>query len=178
MADATSNLAEIEALLKGIIDGWDFDRPGTDRSLGLDLAGIVGAGIAERSLGEAKSPDGEGWRPNEAKYAARKKEKLGVTNVGVLSGQMLSLQEILGNVDVQPDEVTIRYGSGAAGVEPDGWRADGSGPPGELPTPEQKLEYFEAGGRKVWGLDDAIRAEMTREAADHFGRFVAGEIGG
>ena len=83
--------------------------------MGKDAAKAVAERIAEAAA-DQKTTDDEPFPNNAPEYAAWKDKKYGVgpDAYGRRTGQMLSLESLLGEVDVSGDEVTIRYGTGQA----------------------------------------------------------------
>ena len=110
-----SNLDHVMGQLKQFINSFDFTRPGIEGSMGKDAAHAVAERIAEAAA-DQKTTDGEPFPDNAPEYAAWKDEKYGVgpNAYGRRTGQMLSLESLLGEVEVSGGEVTIRYGTGQA----------------------------------------------------------------
>lgn len=83
--------------------------------MGRDAAKAVAERIAEAAA-DQKTTDDEPFPNNAPEYAAWKDKKYGVgpDAYGRRTGQMLSLESLLGEVDVTRDEVTISYGTGQA----------------------------------------------------------------
>ena len=102
-----SNLNSIARRIDEIVAGIKFTLPGDQGSLGRDLAHKVAEEIIDRTVADRKAADGSPLKPNEPKYAARKKKRYGVEQPLVRTGQLLSLTSVLGKVDVSDDEVTI-----------------------------------------------------------------------
>src|SRR4051812_11189637 len=98
-----SNIDEINAWMDDVIDGIVFTMPGVDQSLGRDLAGAVAEGIADRSVPDAKDPDGGTWDDNREPYKSWKAAKYDAYQPGILTGQMLSLESLLGETAIAAD---------------------------------------------------------------------------
>lgn len=170
--DVDSNINEVKLWLHGIVDSFDFTRPGKDGSLGRDMAGVVAEGIIDRSVPDAVSPDGSGWAANEARYAAWKRAKFAADQPGILSGQMLSLESVRGDVKVTPTEVTMNYGIGSGASRSRTGAALSASQ--QATTDRDKARHFAEGGREFYGMDrqiaDAVVAEVEDAIADHLGR--------
>lgn len=162
MADeTTSNILEFEAEFRELIDGFNFSLPGKDQSLGRDLAGIAAAGIVDRSVSEQAGPNFQAWRPNNPKYTARKLKEFGVDLIGFRTGQMLSLESVMGETTVGDNEVVMRYGTNTPATR----SSTGQGKlKDDEPTDREKAEWFSDGGREFYELDDAD-AEAIFDAA-------------
>lgn len=109
--DASQAIREYFAKLDALVATFDFTRAGAEESMGKDAAHIVGEGILDRSIQEQGGPDGA-WLANDPDYTDWKREHYNVDLIGVRTGQMFSLPSLLGDVDIQPMTVTIRYGTG------------------------------------------------------------------
>jgi hypothetical protein len=91
------------------------------------------------------------WAPNSASWLMVK----GNLPVGVYTGDMLSPANILGNVTTSRNGITVRYAGN--------------------PFDRQKLRWFEASGRKAWGLDEDIRANLREISREKLRRCIRGE---
>lgn len=162
MADQTdSNFLEFEAAFRELMDGFSFQIPGKDQSLGRDLAGIAAQGIVDRSVTEQAGPNFQGWRANDPKYTARKQKEFGVDLIGVRTGQMLSLESVMGQTTVGDDEVEMKYGTNT----PASRSSTGMGKlKADEPTDTQKAGWFTDGGREFYELGD-VDAEAIYDAA-------------
>jgi hypothetical protein len=171
MASVKSNADQVAAWIDRTIDGFSFELPGTDQSLGRDIAGIVAEGMIERAVPGTKAPDGGTWPRNEPKYAAWKRKKFGADQVGILTGQMLSLASMMGQVNVTADRVEMTYGTGET---PTRSQSGAALTPGEkAATDRQKAEWFTAGGRAFYGLDANIAAQVITHAGERFDEYIA-----
>lgn len=172
MAAMESNIDEVARWIDDVVDSVNFTMPGRDASLGRDMAGVVAEGIIDRSVPDAVSPDGGTWAPNEARYAAYKRKKFAADQPGILSGQMLSLESVRGEVKVLPNSVEMTYGIGAT---PSRSR---TGAPlsasQQATTDKDKARHFADGGREFYGLDrtiaEAVMIEVESAIADYIGR--------
>lgn len=162
MADVESNFLEFEAEFKGLIDGFNFTIPGKDQSLGRDLAAGAALMISDRSISEQGNAQGQPWDANERKYKAMKERKHGVYSVGVLTGQMLSLESMKGETTVEANEVVMVYGTN---TEPTKFSTYGDLKPNE-PTDREKAEWFADGGREFYELSEDDANNLIIEAAE------------
>ena len=165
--DVTTNILEHEAEFRRLIDAFDFTSPGKDASLGKDLAVAVANGIVERTTVDQLGSSGSPLKALSTAYKARKVKDHGVGLIGVRTGQMLSLESVLGDVTITADEVTLAYGTGEA---PTKFATHGDLKPNE-PTDREKADWFGSGGREFYAIDEAIAeaaAELAREALQDY----------
>jgi hypothetical protein len=94
---------QMDSILDDLADGIDF----TERGLGQEVLDVGAVGIAERSLGRQSWPDGRPWEANEPRYAASK----GNRPIGVLTGEMLSLEQLKGTREITPRRAVAVYGT-------------------------------------------------------------------
>jgi hypothetical protein len=153
------------------VDSVEFTMPGQDASLGKDCAGVVAQGIIDRSVPDAVSPDGGSWAANEARYAAYKRAKFAADQPGILSGQMLSLESVKGEVKVLPDQVTMTYGTGST---PSGSRTGAALSASQSSvTDREKARHFADSGREFYGLDKDVVEAVVAEIEDAVGKMLA-----
>lgn len=168
--DDSSNIDEVSLWLDGILDSIKFDMPGRDQSLGRDLAGVVAEGIADRSVPDAVGPDGEEWPENHEPYKSWKAKKYDAFQPNILTGQMLSLESLLGETTIGPDEVEMKYGTGKAASR----ARNGAAPPKDGATDREKAVFAEEHDRPFYGLDGTIADTCIDEAS----RVVDDYLGG
>ena len=108
---ASETIRDYFRKLEALIETFNFERQGHGESLGKDAAGIVAESILDRSVADQGGPDGA-WLANDPDYTARKRDKYHVELIGFRTGQMISLPSLLGQVDVTPHRVEIKYGTG------------------------------------------------------------------
>jgi hypothetical protein len=162
MADLESNIDDIEQWIDGIVSAVDFTRPGKDQSLGRDLAGIVAEEIQVRTAGNSQSADGSPLKDNEPRYAAYKARKYNVHQALVRTGQLLSLQSLIGETTITSDEVSMRYGVGEAPKSGStGYISDAD----KKVTDREKAEYV-SDERPFYGLDERIADEVAKAAGE------------
>jgi hypothetical protein len=159
VAEIESNLPEIDALL-GRLTSWDFTRPGKEGSLGQDLAALAAENIQLRGA-DGKGPGGEAWPENEKRYRARKKAHYGVDKPNIRTGQMLSRESLLGDVEVSPELVRLKYGTG----QPPSRTATGA-PLQDADREITDIEkaFLNSPERPFYGLDETDAEGMTGEA--------------
>ncbi len=163
MANLESNLGDVAGWLDRLVDGFDFERPGKDQSLGRDLAGVVANGIRDRSVPDCVAPDQSIWPANERDYAAYKREKYDADQPNVRTGQMLSLRSLVGRTSVSNELVEMKYGTGEAPTSAfNGAELTKSD---EETTDVDKAGYCTEAGRAFYGLDDTIAGGVVAEAA-------------
>jgi hypothetical protein len=173
MASVDSNADQVAAALGALVGSFDFTRPGKDQSLGRDLARTVARGIQRRSVPGATAPDGSSWAANEPEYARRKRAKYAADQPGIRTGQMLSLESLVGETTVAPDSVEMRYGTG----EPPRRAANGAElTKGDAATTDRaKAGYFTDSGRPFYGLDAEIAGECRALAAEALKDHLSGK---
>ncbi len=151
MATVTSNLVEYQPAFAALINDFNLTVPGKDQSLGRDMATEACLAIVERSVADQQDATGGTFKATSPKYTASKLRKFSVDLVGVRSGQMLSLESVKGEITVEPEVVTIKYGTGEVATR--------SSTGGQLrsnePTDRQKADWFTQGGRPFFGLLEA-----------------------
>lgn len=167
---SSSNADEISAWLDKIIDGIDFTMPGRDKSLGRDLAGVVAQGIIDRSVPVAVDPGGTPWDDNEDPYKGWKARKYDARQPGILTGQMLSLESIIGDTAIASETVEMRYGTDTPAKS----SRNGVDPPKakEPPTDRQKAEWFTESGREFYALDEKIADKCVKEMSEGVGDYL------
>ena len=67
--------------------------------------------IEDRNRGDV-DPDGKPWPKNNPVYAAYKEKKYSYSEINRRTSQMLSHQSLSAGISVQPDTVTLTYGTG------------------------------------------------------------------
>lgn len=168
---------EVMRKIDELVESFDFTAPGrAGASLGEDLAANAADGIARRS-NEGLDVEGKPFKPNEAKYAARKLKRYSVDRPGELSGQMLSVQACLGKPEVAPDRIVMRHGNDLA-PEDQGYTRSRTGvemKPYEITASDtDKGVYFTASGREFYQIDeegaDALTARADESLGDHIER--------
>lgn len=172
-----SNLDDVMGQLNRFLESFDFTRPGIESSMGKDAAHAVAEAIAQAAA-DQKTTDGEPFPDNEPKYADWKDRKYGVGNpaYGRRTGQMLSLQSLLGNVDVAPDEVTLTYGTGEAPERSVASNYIGEGD--KKVTDKQKADYNNERMNNFYKIGEAGRAAVVEVMREALNRAVAEENGG
>lgn len=131
-----TNLNSVLESLDSIPNRFDLRRDG----IGDDIAEMMSRGMHARAM-KRVNPQGRPWHENDPEYKAWKGNK----PVGELTGDMLSLDNFLGEAKVTQTNVKVVYGKTEAA--------------------RQKLHYFKTGRykRNAWGLDGAIKREVWTE---------------
>jgi hypothetical protein len=166
-----SNLDDVAGWLDRLVAGFDFSVPGKDQSLGRDIAGAVVEGIQDRSVADGNDATGAAFMVNAPWYAKWKAKKYSALQPGILSGQMLSSASLMGETEVNADEIVMRYGTGDAGPDES---STGVKLKGTQPTDKEKAEWFTAGGRPFYALDGTIRAAVVTLAGDALDEHLKG----
>lgn len=182
----SSNIDEVTSWLDDFARSIRFDRPGAEGSLGADVAWAIirgpdsGAqgGIMGRCAQEV-APDGTPWPRNSDEpagkgYASKKMKKYGWDETNRRTNQMLSAASLYGKTTIEPEVVTLRYGTD----QPPGQSYAPTGHLGDddaKVTDTQKATWAHQQGRAFYGLGqgdpEAVHAvcqeavgEMIREA--------------
>ena len=109
----SDNLNEIVGWIEGVVRSVEFTRKGEEQSLGRDLVGIVAQEIAD-AASAGTAPDGTSWSPNAPAYARYKAKRYSVGEhaPNIRTGQMLSLQSLVGQPLITADRIEMKYGLG------------------------------------------------------------------
>ena len=111
-AGATSNADQVNTWVQQVITSFNFDLTLEATSMGENCAHLVADGIMARSA-QGRGADGE-WPPNREPYRSWKHRKYGVDMPNIRTGQMLSLESLLGTVSITTSEVGMEYGTATA----------------------------------------------------------------
>jgi hypothetical protein len=118
-------LADIESALLALVSCTALDSPAPSGETGPTLADSLFdcdvRGIQSRALNSQSGPEGVQWADNAPAYKARK----GGLPVSILTGEMMSDEQLSGVREIGPDEAVMTYGK-------DDWN-------------RQKAEWFEYG---------------------------------
>jgi hypothetical protein len=163
-----SETAAVVSSLERFVLSFDFNRPGRDRSLGRDCVGIIAMGIQRRSI-QGRKPDGSPFNPNSPKWAEYKMRRFGVTNVGVLTGQMFSQESLEGEPEITRNSVTMKYGTGTPSA---GHNSTSGGASTSTVTDRQKASYFADSGNDFYESDEEIDALVANEYSEYVDREV------
>lgn len=128
---ARSNYSAIEKALMELLSCCELDRPGPNgnKTLADELFDLDAEGVRRRSIEGQHGPAGEDWADNEPNYKRRK----GGEPVGVLTGDMLSDEELQGERDIAKEEATMRYGTTEWNRQKATWFEEGTGRQPERP---------------------------------------------
>jgi hypothetical protein len=159
------NLDEILDAIDELVDTFDFTLPGQDRSIGRDAAHSVGLGIQIRSTHEQIDANGAQFEPNERKYAEWKarSDRYDAHQPNVRTGQMLSLESLLGEVTVGKDLVEITYGKD----KPAEKSMTGYMTKSDRETTDRDKAAYAHEERPFWGLDKRIANGVAEDLTDH-----------
>ena len=123
MARVTSNLPEIQASLQALGQTFALDRPTHGQSLGRDALAVVTTAIGDRCRAE-EAPGGAEW-PENKPWADRDPAKRGKP-VGVLTGEMLSPEQLAGEPTITRESATTVYGTDEASRQKAAWFSEGN----------------------------------------------------
>lgn len=128
---ARSNYSGVEKALMDLMGCCELDRPGPDGggTLADALFDVDVEGVRRRSIEGQHGPAGEGWPDNEPHYKRRK----GGLPIGVLTGEMLSPEELAGTRLIGPDAAAMHYGRTGEGQQKARWFEEGTSRQPERP---------------------------------------------
>jgi hypothetical protein len=108
-----SNIHEVGAWVTSVTEGFSFDSPGINESIGYDSAIAIAEGIQARSYNYERGAV-EKWPENSEEYALDKWEKYHSDKINVRTGQMLSMMSLTANIttDDGGKTVVMNYGTG------------------------------------------------------------------
>ncbi|WP_422927029.1 hypothetical protein [Singulisphaera sp. PoT] len=110
----SSNIDEIEAKIKALVDSVSFTMPGENQSLARDIVDLVVTEIADRTLDRKQQADGTALKANSPAYAAYKARRYKVDPHAPLvrTGQLLSQESLRGRPIISANSIEMRYGTG------------------------------------------------------------------
>jgi hypothetical protein len=175
---ANSNADQFFGGLDRWLDGFDFNRKGKEQSLGRDVAmtlirgpdvGAMG-GIMGRIADEV-TPDGTPWPENEKKYKEEKGKVYGWDEINRRTGQMTSQESLYGRTTIEPDRVTLRYGT-------DSPPSVGKSPTGHISASDKRVTDVEKAGhatrdgRGFYGFNQEDRANVIAVAQENLDEYI------
>ena len=170
-----SNIDQVVADLAEFINEFNFNRVGKEQSLGRDVANGVVWAIAERSATEKKGADVD-WPANASKYAAWKEKKYGVADApNTRTGDMLSKRALYGHTTIEPELVTMIYGTGTV---PTACAVGGTPGKGDQKTDQEKAYFAHTGQSKkkilrpFYELDEHIAETIQGIIADSLNKYI------
>jgi hypothetical protein len=153
-----SNIEELVSYLDSFAHSINFKRKGADRELGEAIVETIiygegpgsGTGIRGRCEKEV-TPEGSPWPANPTEYASDKEAKYGWSEVNHRTGQMLSEPSLKGRTRIEPELITMVYGTDSApskSYSPTGYLSKSD----EKTTDVKKATIAHAAGRGFYGL--------------------------
>lgn len=114
MSAGDSNIDEVGRWLDETIAEFGFETETGSGPLGLVAARLIAEDIASSAVDVQAEADGTEFPDNEDRYARFKAEKYGRTgkSYGLRTGQMLSVESLMGEVVVSTETVVMNYGTG------------------------------------------------------------------
>jgi hypothetical protein len=184
--------AEVEHWLQEFVKGFNFERPGKDRSLGLDIANVVirgphldGFGGIMGRAAEHKDWEGNEWPPNSTReppksgYKGWKERKYGwADEPNRRTNQMLSALSLGAKTTVAKDLVEIRPGL-------DQPPSDSRSPTGFINkqdkkvTDTQKMQFAHVSSknrpaRPFYGVNDEDARNVSEAAQEALNEYLSG----
>ena len=171
----TSNQAKLLADLKALSLGFGFHATIEGKSLGRDVAGLTADMIAARSIDKEAGASGT-WPQNADNppgkgYRSWKSRKYNVDKPNIRTGQMLSIESLLGATTVDTHSVQMLYGTG----RPPGRSAASSyfDPKTDGATTDIEKAYFCSDIRPFYELDEEISTAVFERIADCCQEYLA-----
>lgn len=145
-----SDISNIERFLQGFEDLKEALTLTNDPDLANDLGTAYSDTLKDRAAAGA-GPDGVRWDDNQPDYARRK----GGLPVGVgLTGQMLDPDNLRVDASFRGNMIYFTYGGSEEA--------------------RQHLQFFEQGGRQLWGLDEDAIGRLHEVISTYIGNKVRG----
>jgi hypothetical protein len=154
-----SNIHEVGAWVTSVTEGFSFDSPGINESIGYDSAIAIAEGIQERSRQKEMGAT-EKWPENDPEYALWKANKYHSRHVNFRTGQMLSMISLTANITTADNGKTtvMNYGTG----EYPSSSLTGYLDEDDLSsTDKEKATLAHFGGRPFFELDQEIDSERV-----------------
>ena len=107
---AASNIDQVTAWLDAFVDPSNFTRPGTDQSLGRDVAWKVVEQIEDRAQKD-KRGTGDDWDPNAPDMPRGKRSGTASSIARTRErARCSSTESLYGRTTIEPEQVTMIYG--------------------------------------------------------------------
>jgi hypothetical protein len=183
--DSDYNLPAVQRYLEDFSDGFGFDLPGRDQTLGRDIVGLLlrgrAAGSAEATgsvwdvgmLARARrgrSPDGSPWPSGDDAYRAKKRQQYGWDDPNYRTGHMLSEESMRGRTTVEQHEINLVYGTGQHASR-------SVSPTQHMSAADRKLTDIQKAQlayetRDFWGLSDNDEEAVFDECQDAMDNYI------
>jgi hypothetical protein len=156
MATIKSNLKEIQAGLRGLSGAADFRKSaGGGRPLGEIIVELIAFSILRRTLADQADPSGAEYKALNPAYLRWKVSKGYSRLKNVMTGKMISLDEMRGKPTILKSRVTMIYGKTARTKQLAEWATEG----GNGRPPRAFYDLSADDERKI---DIAIEAAIDR----------------
>lgn len=106
-----SNIDEVQDSIHDLLGTFNFRLDIGSTTLGEDLRDLVAQMIHDRSINLQRGAE-EPWAPLRGWYLSWKSANFGVELIGVLTGQMLSINSLRGDTRITDHEIEMTYGTG------------------------------------------------------------------
>lgn len=143
--EITSNIDAVAAKVQAAIESFGFNARSADggETVGEACARAVAEDIASSAVDLQQTPKGDEFPDNDPDYAEMKERKYGRAgrSYGIRTGQTLSVESLMGQVEATDDTLTMRYGTG----KPPSHAVGGSGlvtPADQKATDIEKAEWL------------------------------------
>lgn len=156
MASISSNLPEIRGKLDALADTMRFDRKpkSSRRSVGAQLLAVTAGIVEARTVQGQLEPDGSRLARLKPSTLRRKAEQGFPSTISVETGQMMSMEQVMGEQEVTPRSAAMTYGTGPEARAKAASFTEGH-PPYQEPRP-----FYDLGRTGEQSLDDYIRQEI------------------
>jgi hypothetical protein len=174
----SSNIDAVIGYLNDFAHSINMRRPGREGSLGKDLAMTIIRGPDSGATGgimgriaQEVTPDGSPWPANDPGYAAEKEKKYGWDETNRRTGQMTSQESLYGRTTIEPEVVTLRYGTGqppSSSRAPTGYMSKSD----RATTDEAKAMHAHSAGRGFYGLGAGDGENVTKVAQENVNELI------
>lgn len=171
ISTSKSNVDEVNAWLLDVVDSFGFELALENETLGEDCAHIIAEEIAVRG-GDSRGAEGY-WLSNTEPYRTRKRAKYGVDKPNIRTGQMLSIESLLGQTTVTNDSVIMLYGTGQAPVRSYASNYFNANSDGAITDIEKAYFCSVAHARPFYELDDDIANKVFEHIEATLSEYLA-----
>jgi len=162
MAGIKSNFKEaIAPTIRELTHALDANRSSRGHRVGDEMANIVAVGIIQRTEHEQLGPDG-GPLPRPSRRTLLRKARKGYSlKIGVETGEMLSFEEIKGQVTIDANTVVMTAGTDEETRDKVDWFTKGD-PKRNRPA----RKFYELDDRITGNLDDYAEEVIEAKIRD------------
>lgn len=161
--DGKSNLAEVLSRIGTDVNSLSFRGAGNNGTLADDIRRTVASVIAERTVDRQQQPDGKDLAPLKPRTLERKRRLGFPDTILVETGEMLSSEELMGEVaELSDHSLEMEYGLSDSTKVKAEWATVGNDEtPLRAPRPFYEIGENEADRKAV---DDTVRDGLDKQA--------------